>query len=535
MPEFWKTKFYATFFLILFSLYFLLPTFLDLKTHREEALVSGADRPWYAFVLPDNVLNLGLDLQGGLYLELEVGIAQALNHQFSFLVSDLKRYVLKDNLAEAQATELGRGFVRIELAKDKWGALQSRLQDTFGNEIFATVSEVPELFFEIRSDFALARKKGLEALQVLENFQGDFLPLKEGKVFAVPFFSEAQRVNFLRVLTTEEMKKDFLLTEAPSVFYLQTSEGYQEKLKKDIVEQAAKAVRNRIDRFGVVEASVSRQSGDRLVVELPGVKNPDNIINIIRKTGKLEFRLVNDSLPLPRLEQLIAEKSKESVVTTPYEEEGLKKLNQVLKADLPEGTEVAYSLDRDPLTKKVLRAGPYLIEEKASVTGDMLDNAKVETQNNLPYVSMSFNKTGAKSFGEVTSQNVGKRLAILLDGVVMSAPVIKSAILGGEAQIELGFGRYKGGGAASLAQRGYEKLDRSFFGTRVDRCRGQVDLDFCDRCFDFYDFVLPCRGCHREPRPFSQRDFYFCNPLCFSSLAHIARDGWDCTHFRDGG
>jgi protein-export membrane protein SecD len=177
-------------------------------------------------------------------------------------------------------------------------------------------------------------------------------------------------------------------------------------------------------------------------VELPGIKNPDEIINIVRRTGKLEFRLVDEQLSLLELERKIAKVKEDLKLDKVYEDVALQKLNEALKADLPEGTEVLFSLERNTTSKEVTKATPYLVTRQADVTGDMLENAKVESQNNLPYVSMSFNKTGAKKFGDLTSANVGRQLAIVLDNVVMSAPVIRTAITGGQAQIELGYGRF---------------------------------------------------------------------------------------------
>lgn len=377
----WKFKSILLFLAVVLSVYFLIPTFMGLKEKRVALEKSGESLPWYHHVLPQDELNLGLDLQGGLYMELEVDIEEALGHHLHFLAGDIQRY-LDDDFEGIVAASIPGDHVRVQVKKGELEKAQ---------------------------------------LEVRKFFGGD----------QITFLNSAEPTQ----------DQSFTVSEDKEVFYLGLSDDYVENFEKDIIEQAANSVRNRIDRFGVAEAGVSRQ-GKRLVVELPGVKDPDRIIDIVKRTGKLEFRLVSEAKSVAELNELVTRKQEEWGLTKEYQLDEMKKLNEALKADLPQETEVVFQLRREKETGKLVEAVPFLLETKAEVTGDMLENASVQSQNNLPYVSMTFNKVGAKKFGDLTSANVGKQLAIVLDDVVMSSPVIKSAITGGQAQIELGFGRY---------------------------------------------------------------------------------------------
>ena len=172
--------------------------------------------------------------------------------------------------------------------------------------------------------------------------------------------------------------------------------------KEDAVDRALEVIRNRIDEFGVREPSIQKQGEDEIVVQLPGVTDRDRAIDLIGKTALLEFKLVSTEAD---------------------------KLKQALEGNIPEGFELKRSQEDDE---------PLLLEKQAALTGDTLTNAAVrfdQSQFNEPVVTLQFNSEGAKKFAEITSANVGKRLAILLDGKVQSAPRIKEAIPSGEAVI----------------------------------------------------------------------------------------------------
>ncbi|MEW6585086.1 MAG: protein translocase subunit SecD, partial [Nitrospirota bacterium] len=195
-------------------------------------------------------------------------------------------------------------------------------------------------------------------------------------------------------------------------------------IKDNAADQALETIRNRIDQFGVAEPTIHRQGENEIVVQLPGVKDPRRAIDLIGRTAQLEFKLVDD-------ESNIAAELPASL--GPGEEEQL--LTQ-LAGRIPEGDEILFEKRVNRETGAV-RKMPILLKKQAVITGDLLSDAKVniDTRFSEPYVSISFNSAGAKLFEEVTGANVKKRLAIVLDNTVYSAPVIQEKISGGNAQI----------------------------------------------------------------------------------------------------
>ncbi|MCK5287148.1 MAG: protein translocase subunit SecD [Thermodesulfovibrionia bacterium] len=199
-------------------------------------------------------------------------------------------------------------------------------------------------------------------------------------------------------------------------------------IKESSVEQALETIRNRIDQFGVSEPIIHKQSSNEIVVQLPGVKDTRRAIDLIGKTAILEFKLLDD-------ENTIAAQLPASVL--PGEEE---KVIQDFASKIPEYDGILFGRDVDKQTQSVIKR-VYLVKKQALLTGDLLTEAKVniDTLYNEPYVSISFNSAGAKLFEQVTEANVQKRLAIILDNNVYSAPVIKERISGGNAQISGAF------------------------------------------------------------------------------------------------
>lgn len=209
-----------------------------------------------------------------------------------------------------------------------------------------------------------------------------------------------------------------------------------------IVKQALEKVRNRIDRYGVAEPSIQRLGSDRIAVELPGIKDPERAINIIKRAGQLEFKIADDSVPASELASKIAKVRAENNIPEDFSAKTVGKINELLRKELPLDTEIAFETQHDPVTKRISGAVPYLLNRKAAVTGQMLKNASVDVHDNEPFVSLTFDAEGAALFGETTTKNVGKRMAILLDGTVTKAPVINEPILGGRARITLGYGSF---------------------------------------------------------------------------------------------
>lgn len=202
------------------------------------------------------------------------------------------------------------------------------------------------------------------------------------------------------------------------------SDSEMRRIKESAIDQALETIRNRIDQFGVAEPTILSQGENEIVVQLPGVKDPKRAVDIIGKTAQLEFKIVDDDAK-------VAAELPQSIL--PGEEENL--LMQ-FAGKIPENDEILFEKRVDRETGAVTKM-PILLKKQAALTGDLLSDARVDIDSrfNEPYVSISFNAAGAKIFDEVTGANVKKRLAIILDNVVYSAPVIQERISGGHAQI----------------------------------------------------------------------------------------------------
>lgn len=175
-----------------------------------------------------------------------------------------------------------------------------------------------------------------------------------------------------------------------------------ENAREDATERAIEVIRNRIDQFGVREPSIQKQGKDEIIVQLPGVTDRDRALGLIGKTALLEFKVVSDDAG---------------------------KLKEALSGNVPDGYELSYATDDNE---------PMLLEKEAVLTGEALSNATIhfeQSRFNEPQVGVEFNPEGAKRFARLTSENVGRRLAIILDGKVQSAPVIREEIPSGQAVI----------------------------------------------------------------------------------------------------
>jgi preprotein translocase subunit SecD len=178
------------------------------------------------------------------------------------------------------------------------------------------------------------------------------------------------------------------------------------------VKQGLETIRNRVDQFGVAEPSIQQQGDNRILVQLPGVQDPERAKALIGKTALLEFKLVNADA---NVEQAVA-------------------------GQLPPGSELLYQRRVDKQTKEERRV-PFVVEKKALLTGADVANARVSIDQNTsePYVSLELTGAGGRVFADLTSANVGRLLAIVLDGNLYSAPVIRERIPSGQAQITGGF------------------------------------------------------------------------------------------------
>ena len=174
-------------------------------------------------------------------------------------------------------------------------------------------------------------------------------------------------------------------------------------IRSNAMDQALETIRNRIDQLGVRETTVAKEGDNEILVQLPGIQDPERAKELIGKTAVLEFKLVDDS----------------------------KNVQDAIKDGPPPGDEILYGTSE--------RGGrePYLVESPVLMTGDVVTDARVRPGARLegPYVAVELDARGAEIFDAMTAENVGRRLAIVLDNTVYSAPVIKERIPGGHVQI----------------------------------------------------------------------------------------------------
>jgi preprotein translocase subunit SecD len=185
----------------------------------------------------------------------------------------------------------------------------------------------------------------------------------------------------------------------------------EEKIKEIsdyAILQSIEIIRRRVDEVGTNEPIIQRQGDDRILVQLPGLEDPERIKKLLGKTARMNFRMVNETASI----------------------------EDALSGRVPPGSDLLFEIDERTGEKSV----PYVIYKRIGVSGEQLVDANPSMdQNNQPVVSIRFDTSGARKFGELTSKNVGKRFAIILDGEVISAPVIREAITGGSGQISGNF------------------------------------------------------------------------------------------------
>ena len=183
-------------------------------------------------------------------------------------------------------------------------------------------------------------------------------------------------------------------------------------LKENALRQALETIRNRIDQFGVSEPVIVQQGENQILIQLPGIKEPERALELIGRTAQLEFKLVDEE-----------------------------NAARASAGQVPEGDEIMTLKSRNRETG-VVTTTPILLKKQTLLTGDALTDARVSIGGEFrseAYVGIEFNSEGARVFERITGENVGKRIAIILDNTVYSAPVVKERISGGKASITGGF------------------------------------------------------------------------------------------------
>ena len=186
------------------------------------------------------------------------------------------------------------------------------------------------------------------------------------------------------------------------------------------VSQSIEVIGRRVNELGTTEPIIQRQGDDRILVQVPGLQDPQRLKEILGQTAKLTFQMVDTSVPV----------------------------QQAVEGRPPAGSTVLYSMDDPPV--------PYLIEDRVIVSGENLVDAQAtfDSRTNEPVVSFRFDAKGATRFGQATQQNVGKPFAIILDRQVISAPRINEPILGGSGQISGSFTAQSANDLAVLLRAG---------------------------------------------------------------------------------
>src|SRR5881628_1129305 len=196
---------------------------------------------------------------------------------------------------------------------------------------------------------------------------------------------------------------------AAGSFKLVLTDAEVRRLSDLAVRQGVETIRNRVDQFGVAEPTITRHGQDRILIQLPGVQDPERAKALIGKKALLEFKLLDERTSV----------------------------EDAQSGRLPEGSELLYQRRIDKQTKAE-RKVPYVVQKRTLLTGAELNSAEVQADPNSLgnwQVAIEFTAAGTRIFGELTEQNVGKRLAIVLDGNVYSAPRINERIPGGRAVI----------------------------------------------------------------------------------------------------
>jgi preprotein translocase subunit SecD len=283
---------------------------------------------WWSQYLPNDRIHLGLDLQGGSHLVLEVKVEKALENTTERIKDDLVKLAREKKIDVSEATRQGTQ-IRIKAPAAGADAIRDLLKGEFSN-----------------------------------------LAVVNSQV-------SGGTADFVLTLSEKELRAQ----------------------RDQVVDQSLETIRNRIDQFGVSEPIIQRQGQQNILVQLPGIQDPERAKEIIGKTALLEFKLVDDS----------------------------HSVDDALKGGPPPGDQILYGQNRQP----------YLIQAQALMTGEYIADAHVRPSSRLegPYVELVLNNTGARLFERITAENVKRRLAIVLDNKVYSAPVIQERIGGGRASI----------------------------------------------------------------------------------------------------
>lgn len=292
-------------------------------------------------ILPSRTVNLGLDLQGGSYLLLELQIDRYIHEQLTSIVDGLR-------------TEM----IAKKIMYQGLGISSSKNHETVKFTLLKQDKniDIKELVKKVGSD-----------LEVTSNNDGNY---------EIGFSEDSLRTKKLQLL-----------------------------------EQSMQIVNRRVNETGTREPIIQRQGDNRIVLQVPGLQDPERLKSLLGKTAKMTFHLVDESADM----------------------------SELMRGKVPAGTRIMYEEERGAKDKTAKI--PLPIKTRVMLSGDLLVDAAptFDNQTSEPVVSFRFNTVGAQKFAEITRANVGKRFAIVLDDKVITAPVIRSSILGGSGIISGNF------------------------------------------------------------------------------------------------
>ncbi|QDG54536.1 protein translocase subunit SecD [Persicimonas caeni] len=370
---------------VLLAVYGLVPTILDAADGDLDREVKNFEGPAVEWIMENGKpLTLGLDLQGGLLLQYKVLVDKAVQDKLDRMARDVRARLVDD--------EPG---LNVEVTH-------------------------PEGEFFIDVQFADETKTAL--------IDEDFM-------------------SYLTNLQETEM--------GGGMVRLTMNEEYIEETKKFAVQQAIETIRQRVNALGVAEPSITRRGESDIVVQLPGLKENDveRAKELIGQTAQLEFKMLDDDGTDAYFQQFMGNLPQGfnlrrigggDLSVTHRSKEALK---QFFEGKTDANHEIGYQ--HHPIYKNKAEGiideersywKTYYVFSETKLTGDYIQDARVaiDQQFNRPYVALNFDTKGAELFGELSSNNVGKRMAIMLDDNVQSAPVFNEPIMGGRAQITMG-------------------------------------------------------------------------------------------------
>jgi preprotein translocase subunit SecD len=300
---------------------------------------------------PNLLIHLGLDLKGGIYLDLGIDIDKIFENLAINLREDLTNYFLDEGIY----------FSDIELAEDK-------------NSLNVYLASGQSFDWQ---------------QQEIQDLLGDF-----------------------------EIE-----TEEEGIYRAFLAASKKTTIEENSLEQVINILNNRVNLLGVKEPSIQRKGEDAIVVQLPGQTDPARARNVIQQSAKLDFRMVEEN---------ISPDAPGDNLVFPYEQ-------------------------KDSLTGEIINIEEIVVEDRVILSGEMVKEARVAYSQTTaqPYVTIDFNSEGGRLFAAITEKNVGRSLAIILDGKVQSFPRINEAIYGGSAQITGDFSNQEAADLALVLRSGY--------------------------------------------------------------------------------